>query len=859
MGKIKAPSRRRFPGRAALSIVLLAAAGTLLLRYGRPGVRIASLSEMAEAHFRSGDLNAALREAELGIERSGTETARVWQFRVLQAEILLDQDHHREAAALLAEEPPSSLANSEIAVRRKIAQARAAAWAHEFVRAESLLSEAEKLPAGSEAPMQASLALSRGLLAILHHDPAGAEPHLRRAVRLGRRPEDDHLAARAMLGLGWVSNVRGRYGEAIEWFEASRKISEPAKYSLLSIRAAGDESFSFYMLGDLDSALALCTQADARAARLGLDGERPFILSNIGLIHHDEGDYAAALAEYRQALAMARNLRDDDVVGACLNNLAEVALESGQLEAAEQYNQEALKLKRARHDRPSELYSLQNEARIRAARGDFAGAEKVFREVIAGSGANQFLQWQTQARLAQMYVRGKRPQPAQEAFLSAIHTVDRARLAEKEEFRISFLSSAREFYNDYVEFLMARRQPREALRIAEHSRARTLLEGLGKCRSEPPAARPASPAPPARAHQDVLSLCASVAGGSGEFQPERIARSLNSVILFYWLKPERSYLWAVTPRDTSVFVLPPEGEINVAIQAYQKVLQSLHDASEGANPDGLRLYVMLVAPVRKLIPPGAQVAIIADGVLNALNFETLLVPGPGIHYWIEDVVVRNASSMAMLAGAPQRRPVAAPDNLLIIGDPVQPTEAFPELPQARAEIERVAHYFRQSVRITRAQAVPRAYAENHPGEFSYIHFATHATSSRTSPLDSSIVLSREGETYQLFARQIVEQPLRARLVTISACRSAGTRAYAGEGLVGLSWAFLRAGAHAVIGALWEVNDTSTPQLMDALYRNLAQGEEPAEALRHAKLSLLRSKSPWALPLFWAGFQIYVGG
>jgi len=98
-------------------------------------------------------------------------------------------------------------------------------------------------------------------------------------------------------------------------------------------------------------------------------------------------------------------------------------------------------------------------------------------------------------------------------------------------------------------------------------------------------------------------------------------------------------------------------------------------------------------------------------------------------------------------------------------------------------------------------------------------------------------------------------------VTISACNGSGTRAYSGEGLVGLSWAFLRAGAHSVIGALWEVSDASTPQLMDALYRELSQGKDPATALRDAKLSLLHSPAPDSVfkkAFYWAPFQIYTG-
>jgi CHAT domain-containing protein len=100
--------------------------------------------------------------------------------------------------------------------------------------------------------------------------------------------------------------------------------------------------------------------------------------------------------------------------------------------------------------------------------------------------------------------------------------------------------------------------------------------------------------------------------------------------------------------------------------------------------------------------------------------------------------------------------------------------------------------------------------------------------------------------------------LNARLVTISACDSAGSRIYSADGLVGLSWAFLRAGAHQVIAALWEVNDASTPKMMDTLYSGIEAGEEPSVALRGAKLALLRSQSVYSRPYYWASFVLYEG-
>jgi CHAT domain-containing protein len=60
----------------------------------------------------------------------------------------------------------------------------------------------------------------------------------------------------------------------------------------------------------------------------------------------------------------------------------------------------------------------------------------------------------------------------------------------------------------------------------------------------------------------------------------------------------------------------------------------------------------------------------------------------------------------------------------------------------------------------------------------------------------------------------------------------------------------------VIGALWEVSDTSTPRLMDSFYGNLANGNSPESSLRLAKLDLIHSQSRFSLPFYWAAFQMY---
>jgi len=256
-----------------------------------------------------------------------------------------------------------------------------------------------------------------------------------------------------------------------------------------------------------------------------------------------------------------------------------------------------------------------------------------------------------------------------------------------------------------------------------------------------------------------------------------------------------------------------------------------------------------------------KVFIIPDGSLNTLNFETLLVPGTTPRYWIEDVTITDASSLRLLAASRTAHKQA--DSLLLFGNAIAPNPDYPELRKAADEMTTIGQHFPQKQQQTfaRDQATPAAYLASKPEQYSYIHFVAHGTASRMSPLDSAIVLSRstaQEDSFKLYARDIIHHPLHADLVTISTCYGAGSRAYSGEGLVGLSWAFLRAGAHNVIGALWEVSDISTPKLMDELYRELENGKTPETALRMAKLTLLRSGAAYSKPFYWAPFQLYTG-
>jgi CHAT domain-containing protein len=789
----------------------------------------------ASLKLKRGDLTGSLAEAESALrEFPSIESDWHWQFTLLKAEILVRQRANRETLALLKPDIPPAVATCESVVWRKLSLGSANSYLLQYEEAGRLLHEAEALAAEHCPLLLGEVELRKGTRSDLLGESNAAESHYHDSLVRAREQKDPFLEVASLGSLGVNAMTQGHYGESIDWDREALQLSQSVGAESSVSKIEGNMGWSYFEMGDLEKALSLYQQAEASATRASLSGDRVYWRMNIGNVYMAERRYDSAAVEYQNALELAKNLQDDESVAECFENLALVDLELGRVESARHDHEEVLRFVRAHPEHYLELNARLVEGRIEEAAKNYSVAEHSFQSVVRDPEAGTSLQWEAEARLAEVYVAENRPSDAEREFRSSVATITTAQQSiDHEELRLSFLNSAIAFYDGYIEFLISQKRSDDALQVAEVSRARTLSEGLG--------------------------LKSKISFPLPNFQPRLIAQRFGATLLFYWLGEKHSYLWAVTRGGTSVFTLPPASEIEPLIKSYREALLGPRDVLETSNAQGMRLYEILVAPAQKLIPPGSRVIVLPDGPLYSLNFETLLAPTPQLHYWIEDAVVENANSLVLLAES-GKGPAAKSRKLLLIGNPLSPSAEFPDLPQAGSELDNVERYFAPQERtvLSRQQATPAAYLHSSPAQYSYIHFVAHGTASRTSPLDSAVILTKEGESYKLYARDIVTQPLRADLVTISACSGAGERTYSGEGLVGLSWAFLRAGAHGVIAALWEVNDNSTPELMNDMYGQISKGAAPDAALRHAKLTLLHSETIYKKPFYWAPFEIYRG-
>jgi CHAT domain-containing protein/tetratricopeptide (TPR) repeat protein len=322
------------------------------------------------------------------------------------------------------------------------------------------------------------------------------------------------------------------------------------------------------------------------------------------------------------------------------------------------------------------------------------------------------------------------------------------------------------------------------------------------------------------------------------------------------------------------------------------------------------LSQMVLAPVAGQLA-NKRLLIVSDGALQYVPFAALPAPGSSsfepLAITNEIVSLPSASSLAVL-----RREVAkhrpAPKTIAVIADPVfsdddprlsnvlARNKASNTIPAARRGASSSRDVIQLSARdsgwggealnlarlpFTRKEAdtivsmVPQAsrkeeldFAANLANatsadlaQYRMIHFATHGFLNSRHPELSGIVLSLVDEKGQdqngfLRAHEIYGLTLPAELVVLSGCRTGLGQDIRGEGVIGLTRAFMHAGAARVLVSLWDVSDEATAELITRFYRNLLGGEKPspAAALRAAQTSMAQDKR-WSAPYFWAGFTL----
>ena len=274
----------------------------------------------------------------------------------------------------------------------------------------------------------------------------------------------------------------------------------------------------------------------------------------------------------------------------------------------------------------------------------------------------------------------------------------------------------------------------------------------------------------------------------------------------------------------------------------------------------------LFGPEADLLSGARRIIVSPDGALCRVPLACLGAPGADAgRALIDGVEVVWAPSATVYAGLRRARPGAAipggaggrPSPGSDAGASLLVIEGAPlsggRLAGARAEAQWLARSFGgEGIDAGRSAAGAADLAR-----YTVLHFASHSEVDDQHPWRSGIRTSRAvgaaGDGW-LRASEIATSRLQARLAVLASCQSVGGPVVSGEGVIGLTGAFLSAGVPAIVATLWPVDDRATERLMRRFYAGLSRGLAASSALREAQRSL-RNDPRTSHPFYWAGFVL----
>ncbi|HXH23968.1 MAG TPA: CHAT domain-containing protein [Vicinamibacterales bacterium] len=316
-----------------------------------------------------------------------------------------------------------------------------------------------------------------------------------------------------------------------------------------------------------------------------------------------------------------------------------------------------------------------------------------------------------------------------------------------------------------------------------------------------------------------------------------------------------------------------------AVVAQADALVSAARGGTDIASEAKALGATLLTGLREL-PTHRRLIISAEGSLQQVPFELLEHPSANRQRLLETHVVSytpSASILVMLRtrAAPvqtDRRALAVasspPVNMGTNGASgslgtngiydLNAAQLRP-LPLAAEEAEAVRTAFGAGAShvLVRDAATEAAVKAQPLGDYRVLHLAAHGIVSTKVPARSALVLRpSEAEDGLLQAREILNLRLNATLVTLSACDTSTGAAQGQDGVASLVRPFVAAGARAVVANLWAADDTFSAAMMREFYRELASGRDIGESLRKAKLRMIETFGPEAVPRLWSGVLVH---
>ena len=730
----------------------------------------------------------------------------------------------------------------------------------------------------NDPTMQYITLLNIGEAYVRSDDPDKAELPLQESLRRARELEPNLHASNpskkatemALLNLGAMEMARQHYRAALDYYEQVH-VSKPES-SLWVVAALQGMAASYERLDEPQRAIEFIDQAIPIAEKAASGAEYRNLLSALGENQEKLGNFDAALASENKALALIH--------------------ESG-------------------GDPDSEWQVESRIAHIERARGNNDAALEHYRKSISGIELLRSVALNTEEGRAGVVEKSRLTYAETADLLVDLHRENEAlEMAERGRAR-AFLDMLAETRVGVADELTPDQRKKENSILSRISGTQKKMWNQNVSPDE----RKQNERDLTAAESDLEKLHLQIRESNPHYaslqypEPihvEAIQSQLldeHTALIEYLFGDKRSLAWVVTKNKVTITILPGRKDIiEERLAAYRKRLSerisalTLEQSLGTINVLGSELYDSLFRPIEKHVRTSKTLIVVPDGDLGYLPFEALVTPsGHGRNTYLAErfAIVYGPSASALVTVGGMDGQVMPHKTLLAFGDPVitpdegspkivpkqpsnsiskvrstSPAEDYAErgfslarLPYTREEVVGIGRLFPADQRqlYLGADAREETVKSKKLDEFRYIHFATHGFLDELHPSRSGILLSRTPDSEEdgiLQTGEIMRLKLDSDMVTLSACSTGLGKFVNGEGILGLTRAFFYAGARNVAVSLWNVNDLATAKLMESLYLNLRRGLPKREALRQAKLSMLRSSQPtWRHPYFWAAFVL----
>ena len=744
-------------------------------------------------------------------------------------------------------------------------------------------------------------------------DLTGALEDDQRALQLARQSGDEVSVARILNGLGNAYKELGDFRHSLEAFEQSLKIAREKKEKL-------GEAFILNNIGSLysyqgDYRLAIDYQLRSAKIKEALGKTREAITSLVNL--GDSYDHAGLQAEARQtldkALRLARQADQKMLLALALKFSAHIDLERRRDAWGFAQLEEARSLFHETGERLDEADILADIAQARFDRRQYSEAVTAALDsaALARQCSGKVVLEDAAAVLGQAYHALGKPAEARAALDESIAAIEEVRetVSGGDTERESFLAGHVDAYRELLAIEMEQGRTAPAFRLAEQAKGRVLLDLLHGGRPLLDGVLSASERRrelALRGRLAALRAQQAGAGESGETLDSGPLRDLDARIqkarldLFSFRSalyaahpelrlargdvspvtvaeagallpgPDAALLeYALTPHRTYLFVIVrgPDGPVlrTHVLPLGQRTLEAevvrfreqIATRDPGFVSVARKLHTWLLAPAAKELAGKTALVIVPDGELWRLPFQALQTASG--RFLVQDTAISYTPSLSVMHAELAVRPAGAgrPRTVMVLADPSGDT------PEADREAQAIATlYGEPNSHVWRGPEATSNVFRSEAGRFDVLHLAAHGVFDDRNPMVSHIVLAGpakgSGEDGWVEAGEVRSMQLKAGLVVLSGCETARGHFENGEGAVGLSWAFLAAGARAAVASQWRVESASTSDLMVAFHRGLLAGSSGAEALRHASLQLLGTEQ-YHHPFYWAGFVLLGAG